>query len=133
MGTHSIALMENHNVVHMLDVPGKLQDFARERVGRREIPTIKGCTLSNDHKLWNNFYDVVICSDCLEHVPSPLKELQRIHKSMKTGGIIHLLVSTMRKPSSGHFDSSIDEWLTKGKPFMAENFTEIKPTIYRKE
>ena len=132
VGTHSIALIENNNMVHMLDVPGKLQEFARERVGRRENYSIRHRILPNAYKLSDNLYDIVICSDCLEHVQSPLKELQRIHKSMKKGGILHLLVSTMRKISSGHFDSSIDEWLQKGKTFMIENFTEIKPTIYRK-
>ncbi|MCK9544162.1 MAG: class I SAM-dependent methyltransferase [Novosphingobium sp.] len=131
VGTHAIALHENSNIVHLLDVPGKLFDFAKKRL------TNIGCEFfiwfNNNMALPEDYYDVVICSDCLEHVQSPIKELKRIHKSMKVGGILHLLVSTMRKPSSGHFDSSIDEWIKYGKKFMIDNFYEIKPTIYQKK
>lgn len=129
--THSIALFENKNYIELLDIPGKLQEFAKRRLINRDIRQF--VIYSNNEELPKNKYEIVICSDTLEHVASPLNELKRIHETMKVGGILHLLVSTMRKVSSGHFDSSIDEWLKKGKPFMVENFTEIKSTIYRKD
>lgn len=131
-GTHSIALLENNNHVDMLDVPGKFQDFANKRVLNRGWDNRYFRIIGNDYNLLDNYYDIVVCTDVIEHVPSPIKELKRIHKSMKQGGLLHLLVSTMRKPSSGHFDSSIDEWLQLGKQFISDNFIEIKPTIYRK-
>lgn len=129
--THSIALFENKNYIELLDVPGKLQEFAKKRLINRNIWMF--VMYSNDEKLPENKFDVVICSDTLEHVASPLKELKRIHKAMKKDGLLHLLVSTMRKESSGHFGSSIDEWIKEGKLFVKNNFVEIRPTIYRKK
>lgn len=128
--THSIALFENKNYIELLDVPGKLQEFAKRRLINRGIWQF--VIYSNNEVLPESKYDIVICSDTLEHVTSPLKELKRIHKAMKKDGLLHLLVSTMRKETSGHFSSSIDEWIKFGKQFVRSNFIEIKPTIYKK-
>lgn len=132
VGTHSIALLENNNIVGILDVPGKLINFAEGRIIRRGYIDNVG-SYDNWMNLPDNEYDVVICADTLEHVSSPLKELKRIHKTMKVGGVLHLLVSEMRKPSSGHFDSSINEWKTTGKEFMKKHFDKIGATLYRKK
>jgi ubiquinone/menaquinone biosynthesis C-methylase UbiE len=131
-GSHSIALLQNGNYVDLLDVPGKLPDFASKRIEARLLEN-NARVISNKYNLTSNTYQVVICSDCLEHVSSPLRELKRIHASMKKGGVMHLLVSEMRKVSSGHFDSSIDEWINYGKKFVKENFICVKPSIYIKK
>lgn len=130
VGTHAIALAENNNQVTLLDVPGKLFNFAIKRYTYRH-GSINA--QANYVKLRPETYDVVICSDTLEHVASPLKELNRIYKTMKVEGLLHLLVSTMRKPSSGHFDSSIDEWIKEGKQFVENNFKKEGATIYRRK
>lgn len=130
VGTHTIAMMENNNTVSMLDVEGPLLQFARLRIERRFNKT--GKTFHEYDNLPNNFYDTVVCSDVLEHVPSPVHELHRIHACIKPMGILHLEVSTMVKPSSGHFKKSIDNWKSKGIPFLKEAFKPIEPTIYRK-
>lgn len=130
VGTHTIAMMENNNIVSMLDVEGPLLQFARLRVERRFNKI--GKTFHEYDNLPNNFYDTVVCSDVLEHVPSPVDELHRIHACIKPTGTLHLEVSTMVKPSSGHFKKSIDNWKSKGIPFLREAFKPIEPTIYRK-
>jgi len=130
VGTHAIALLENGNSVDMLDVPGELLDFAGKRISSRGYEVL---SYHNNKELVDNHYDIVVCTDVLEHVESPLKELKRIHKTMKTGGLLHLLVSCMRKPSSGHFDSSIDEWIKEGKNYVKENFEKEGATIWRKK
>jgi ubiquinone/menaquinone biosynthesis C-methylase UbiE len=132
VGSHAIALLENGNYVDLLDVVGKLQKFASDRLLHRGWYGICD-VIPNDCNLTDDTYDIVICSDCLEHVNSPLAELKRMHKAIKKGGIIHLLVSTMRKPSSGHFDSSIDEWLKEGLPFMNANFEKVGKTLWKKK
>lgn len=129
-GSHSIALLQNENIVESLDVPGKLQEFTNKRILARGFePTI----LKHTDELINNSYDTVICSDTLEHVPNPLTELERIYKAMSSGAIIHLLVSTMIKPSSGHFPESIAIWKDEGKKFMSKNFKNVGETLWRKK
>ena len=131
VGTHSIALAENKNEVHMLDVEGsELLHFAVKRFMIRMLPFY---VHTHNEVLPEGYFDVVICSDVLEHVPNPLKELERIYKTMRKDGILHLLVSTMVKPSSGHFQSSIDEWKREGQKFMEDHFVMVKPTIWKKK
>ncbi len=130
VGTHSIALTENNCDVTLYDVEGsELHHFALHRLMVRGFSC--HCLVHTDD-LPKEKYDVVICSDTLEHVESPLRELKRIYNCMKPNAILHLLVSTMRKPSSGHFDSSIDEWLVQGIPFMNKYFIKEGQTIYKK-
>ena len=130
-GSHSIGLLQHENEVDSLDVPGKLQEFTRKRIANRKL--LGSNILSNTDELINNSYDTVICSDTLEHVPNPLVELERIYKAMCSGAVIHLLVSTMVKPSSGHFPESIAIWKTEGKKFMSKNFINIGETLWRKK
>jgi len=131
VGTHSIALLENNNEVTLYDVEGsELQHFA---VHRLMVRGLHCHVLMHTDELPNKNYDVVVCSDTLEHVESPVRELKRIYNTMKPNGILHLLVSTMRKPSSGHFNSSIDEWLSQGILFMDKYFIKEGQTIYRRK
>jgi len=136
VGTHAIALLENYNWVGILDVPGKLFDFAKKRIEERDYPN----PFNNKVGIWNNtsdlpddFFDVVICTDVLEHVEDPIKELCRIRRTMKIGGVLHLQVSTMVKPSSGHFKESIDKWKMTGKSYLDKYFEKVGATLYRRK
>lgn len=130
VGTHSIALMENGCDVVMLDVPGKLQDFAVARAKARG----HSFTLAHN-KSWlpYDMFDVAICTDVLEHVPDPMADIRRITSSLKKGGKLHLLVSTMVKPSSGHFSKSIKIWKQSGLEYMNKNYSKFGKTIWRKK
>lgn len=134
VGTHSIALMQGGNQISMLDVDGPLRTFALERIRLRFGNHPKNLVLAYTHDmdLPNEFFRTVVCTDVLEHVQDPLRELIRIWHSLEKGGIMHLEVSTMVKPSSGHFEDSIMRWKTDGVKFLSEAFTALKPTIYVK-
>lgn len=134
VGTHTIALIENGAKTSMLDVDGPLRDYAIKRISRRF--GINDDRLENafthDAILPNNYFDLVICTNVLEHVNDPACEIKRIHASMKAGGLIHLVVSNVVKPSSGHFSSSIKLWNANGVPFVKRAFKPIRPTIWSK-
>lgn len=129
VGTHAIALAENKNSVTVLDVPGPLLDFTINRFKHRNLNCIK---LNNHDELPENKFDVAICTDVLEHVFDPIKEMDRIYKSLKIGGKLHLQVSQMKKNSSGHFEASIDKWNKEGPSYLKQRFEKIGNTIYIK-
>lgn len=130
VGSHSIALAENNNDVTMLDVrESKLIHFAVKRFFNRGLPFD---VLYHDDELPDVTYDVVICTDVLEHVPDPIKELYRIRRSMKIGGLLHIQVSTMVKPSSGHFSESIKKWKEDGTSYLDMYFEKENATLYRR-
>ena len=129
VGTHAIALCENDNEVTLMDIPGQLSDFAQKRLQRRGLE----CTfIDAGRELPEEYFDVAICSDVLEHTFDPVAEFLRIANSLKQGGTLHLLVSEMVKPSSGHFASSIALWQETGQPLLAEYFTPIGQTLFIK-
>lgn len=130
VGTHAIALLENNNKVEILDVAGETLDFAKKRISLRGF-NVKVWTTKD--VLPDNYFDLVICTNVLEHVVSPLKSLKQIHKSLKKNGTLHLLVSKSINPSKKHFKFSIDEWKTKGMKFVNENFLNKEKYLYIKK
>lgn len=129
VATHAFALAENENDVTISDLAGPLLRFAIARMIRRglDIDVIVG---SDD--LPENKFDIVICTDVLEHVFDPLEEVRRITESMKPKGFLHLQVNGAVKPSSGHFKRSIKIWEDHGRHFINTNFTRKAETIYKK-
>jgi 2-polyprenyl-3-methyl-5-hydroxy-6-metoxy-1,4-benzoquinol methylase len=129
VGTHAIVLLERLNDVSILDVPGPLLDFAIKRIKLRGFnPKV----YYHDSILPENIFDIVICTDVLEHVYDPIAELKKITKSLKPLGLLHLQVSRKIKPSSGHFKSTIVKWKKYGPMFLKSYYKQVKPTIYRK-
>lgn len=131
VGTHAIALAENDNEVTLYDVEGsELHHFACHRMLGRKL---QFDVLVHTDVLPMAKYDVIICTDVLEHVEDPLHEIKRMELALKPDGILHLMVSTMIKPSSGHFPDSIEKWKTKGVQYMNTHFIKEGQTIYRKK
>ena len=129
VGTHAIALLENDNDITILDVPSKLFDFAIKRIQNRGYSFE---SLSNRDNLPNNYYDVIICTNVLEHCQNPMNELKRITKSLKSNGIIHLQVSNMIKISSGHFAESIIQWKKFGNNYLNKYYKKLGETLWQK-
>lgn len=129
-GTHAIALLENSNKVEILDVEGEYLDFAKKRINSRGF-NIK--VWATKDILPVNYFDLIICTNVLEHVASPMRPLKQIHKSLKKNGMLHLLVSNVVNPRKKHFKFSIDEWKTEGTKFVDENFINKEKYLYIKK
>lgn len=129
VGTHAIALSESGNDVTMLDVRGPLSRFAEKRFERRGLAY---AFVSHTEPLLENSFDVVVCTDVLEHVNSPVQEFRRIISCLRPGGVMHLQVSDMVKHSSGHFKRSIDLWKSEGVSLLDQTFDALGETTYMK-
>ena len=77
-------------------------------------------------------FDIVICTDVLEHAFNPIRELKRITNCLKPLGKLHLQVSNKVKPSSGHFKQSILKWRESGPKFLKKYYTRISEKNYQK-
>lgn len=131
VGSHAIALMENGNHTDILDVDGPLIHFALERIKYRNLSHLCNTYFDKD-TLPISHYDFIICTDVLEHVNNPIEELERITKSLKQNGILHLRVSTMIKSSSGHFTTTIKKWKKVGPDFLKKHYIKVSPYFYQK-
>jgi 2-polyprenyl-3-methyl-5-hydroxy-6-metoxy-1,4-benzoquinol methylase len=130
VGTHAIALLEKGNSVSILDVPSPLIDLAIKRA------TLRGLSFdgiySHDDEIPESRFDVIICTNVLEHVYDPMRDINRITKCLKKHGILHLVVSNKIKPSSRHFKQSVIKWREEGDSFIRKNYIKLEKTIYRK-
>lgn len=129
VGSHGIYCLQKGATVDFLDVDGPLFNFAKHRISKRGY---KSATFTDSSKLQKNAYDCVICLDVLEHVANPINEIKKITDSLKFGGVLLLEVSTMIKPTSGHFSQSINMWKNHGTKFLKENFKNVEKFIYVK-
>jgi SAM-dependent methyltransferase len=69
---------------YYFDVPGsKTFNFALKRFARHNIQ-VK--LLTEYHKIPQNFFDIVISLEVLEHLPNPIEGIKDINSFLKTGG-----------------------------------------------
>lgn len=128
VGSHGIYFLQKNNSVTFLDVDGPLFEYTKFRLKDRNLTSYK--LLHSGDGLPKNTYDVVLCLDVLEHVANPAKKFAEIVRSMKKKSVLILEVSTMIKPTSGHFSAAINDWLKNGIPILKKNFKKLTNTLF---
>jgi len=129
VGTHGIYFASRCNIVDLLDVKGPLRDYAEWRCKNRKLNVN---ILDQDTELEKDKYDIVICLDVLEHIADPVLAFNRIIQSLKSNGLLLLEVSSMIKPTSGHFTKSINIWKQHGVPLLNSCFSMLQTFLYKK-
>jgi len=82
----------------MGDVSPIYRDFARYRFRRRGL-NADFIDVSSDEPPQATF-DAVVSLDVLEHIPTPIQELRRLHAALRPGGVLVLNVVFGRDPSN---------------------------------
>jgi mycofactocin glycosyltransferase len=82
----------------MGDVSPAYRDFARYRFRRRGL-NADFIDVSSEEPRPATF-DAVVSLDVLEHIPTPIRELRRLHAALKPGGVLLLNVVFGRDPSN---------------------------------
>lgn len=131
VGSHGIYCSQQNGYVDFFDIDGPLYSYAKWRVGQRKLKNVR--LLSDKRNIIKNCYDVVLCLDVLEHVANPTEELIGISEYMKKDGVLVLEVSTMIKPTSGHFTQSIENWKKSGMKVLKDRFVAIDRILWRKK
>lgn len=129
VGTHGIYCLQKGGVVDFLDVDGPLYNYAKWRITRRGLQARK-CLTPND-SLTKAGYDAIICLDVLEHIADPIPVFINICDALRPGGYLSLEVSTMVKPTSGHFSQAIHRWNAGHAQIMKDKLVPIKDYLYR--
>ena len=128
--SHAIALLEKKNKVSILDVKeSELMKFGLQRIKQRNY---KVHTYTNKSRLPKEYFDLIICTDVLEHVYNPHKVLLDITNTLKQNGTLHLQVSNMIKSSSGHFKMNIDKYKRNCPLILKTYYKKTGQTIYKK-
>ena len=126
--THGIACAQRGCEVHAVDVSDKMIEISKKRYKLRDLSVI---IHGPDADLPDNYFDVILCTDVLEHVPDPVSLLHKFIRCMKIGGVAHLHCSKMKNYIKGHLPGAIDAWFSEGVEILNKNFTKISPHNYR--
>jgi 2-polyprenyl-3-methyl-5-hydroxy-6-metoxy-1,4-benzoquinol methylase len=130
--THGIACAQLGCEVHICDISQRMMDIANSRYRLRRLD-VKQHTIS-DHfpdTLPNNYFDVIICADVVEHIPDPITLLKHFISWLKVGGIIHLHVSFKVNLYKGHLSQAIRAWKSKGQSILKKKFEKISDHNYK--
>ena len=130
--THGIACAQLGCEVHICDISQRMMDIANSRYRLRKLD-VKQHTIS-DHfpeTLPKNYFDIIICTDVLEHVPYPILLLKHFISWLKIGGIIHLHVPLTIDLYRGHLPQAIGAWKSKGLSIMKKRFVKISDHNYK--
>jgi SAM-dependent methyltransferase len=131
VGSHGIYCSQKGAIVDLLDVDGPLYNYAKWRVTNRKIKI--NSFFYPDSILCKNMYNAVICLDVLEHIADPIASFNSISDSLVTDGLLSLEVSSMVKPTSGHFSQSVHSWQRNGNALVSKNFYKINNYLFRKK
>jgi 2-polyprenyl-3-methyl-5-hydroxy-6-metoxy-1,4-benzoquinol methylase len=86
IGSDALVFGSAGYTVTLADISDLLLSFAAFRCRRRGIQT-RTIDLKHD-ELPDNAFDVVLCLDVLEHIPSPLNVVRSIHRAMRRNGLL---------------------------------------------
>jgi SAM-dependent methyltransferase len=117
--THGIACAQRGCEVTIVDVSPKMLNWATSRYASRGL-NVKVHPI--DKELPKKYFDTVICSDVLEHVPNPGAVLKRFVQAMKIGAVVHLHVALVPNLAKGHLPVAIRGWKKVCVPMLQKSF-----------
>jgi len=97
----------------------KILDWARWRANKHNLT----CKVIDHEEPLPEIYDAIIFSDVLEHVPHPFQVVKKLHRALKTKGMLYITYS-----SHGDEVSNMKEINEKAIPFIEQYFWRIDGT-----
>lgn len=123
---------EKGSAVAIAEFPGLFREFIKWRF--REMPERLFIRDPLDYNFIENYHDMVICLDVLEHLKDPIEMIKRITRTLKPKGLLVLKVSCCS--GAGHCEEGMIKWLKEGKEYLAANYEAkwfSKNVFYKKE
>lgn len=122
VSTHGIACAQKGCEVHAFDISITMLNYSKERYTKRKL---KAKFYQKEEELPSNYFDVIICSDVIEHVPDPYALLLNFMSWLKIGGTAHFHVSKMKNYKKGHLPQAITKWFRVCVPVLQECFEQV--------
>ena len=95
IGSHGIVFTKNGFEVTLYDISKELLDFAKWRFTIRELDAR---FIDSETKIPNNYFEIVVAFDVLEHVPDPIRILRLFNNKLITGGLLCTTIPVMPDP-----------------------------------
>lgn len=130
--THGVACAQLGCEVHITDISPRMLEIAEARYRRRGLPVHLHLIENDFPTLPRKYFDTVICTDVVEHVPNPIGLLKNFIGWMKLKGKIHLHVSTFVNLKKGHLPQAINQWKVRGNKILQKRFKKLSQHNYQR-
>jgi len=127
VSTHGIACAQRRCEVHAFDISSAMINYSKVRYEKRGLEV---SFHSSEETLPKDYFDTIICTDVVEHVPNPLLLLNTIIHCLKSGGEVHFHVSMMKNYNKGHLPQAITKWFEICVPILNTRFEKISAHNY---
>lgn len=137
VATHGLACAQLGCEVHEVDISDRMLEYAKKRFERRGLlsravfyPGLSGEVI-DPAKPWvptaaaalpRRYFDTIICTDVMEHVPNPMTLLRLLTDCLKAGGILSLEVSKSVNYRKGHLEGAIKIWREQGVRYLEKMY-----------
>ncbi len=122
VSTHGLACAQRGCEVYAFDISTTMLNYSKERYKQRGL---KASFLQEEEEVPSDYFDTIICTDVVEHVPDPLLLLYNFMDWLKIGGIVHFHVSKMKNYKKGHLPQAITKWFRVCIPILKECFEQV--------
>lgn len=122
VSTHGVACAQLGCDVHIVDISERMLEVAKQRYILRGLQYTEHKIKGDFPEFEKNFFDTIICTDVVEHVPYPINLLKHFIGWLKVGGSIHLHVSGHINLHKGHLPSAINVWKKTGVGILKRRF-----------
>lgn len=129
--THGVACAQLGCEVHITDISPRMLEIAEARYKLRGLQVHPHLIKEDFPSLPRKYFDTVICTDVVEHVPDPIALLKHFIAWMKLNGTIHLHVSTFVNLKKGHLPQAIEQWKARGTKILQKRFNKLSQHNYR--
>jgi ubiquinone/menaquinone biosynthesis C-methylase UbiE len=128
VSTHAIACAQLGCLVHILDISDIMLNVSAKRFERRNLNYIAH---RKEITIPHHYFNTIICTDVIEHVPRPDKMLLRFMKYLKRDGIAHLHISPHVNYERGHLKQAIDIWNKDCQIILEKHFKKLSENNYQ--
>lgn len=90
MGGISIAMAKMKGRVFSLDFNAKFIPIAKTRALEEKVDAVFIRGSNEKLPFMDNFFDIIICNDVIEHVPEPMNMISEFDRALKPGGLLYL-------------------------------------------
>jgi len=110
----------NFNKIGLYDIENFVSNFVQYYIDKEKISIAKRYNVLEDN---NETYDLITCSDVLEHIEKSSEVLKKIYKKLNKNGCLILRVA-FEAESIGHLPQSAENFFIKsdGWEFLNKNF-----------
>ena len=132
--TNSLCLQDIMSMqeMHLYDVENASSKYLKYYIEKYNLHNTKWIDIQEDKSKFENYYDVILCCDVLEHLKNPSEIIQQLYKSLKPNSYLILSAPFEIRNIAEHIqEAPYDFYNNGGYAFLKKYFKKITHIDYQ--